>query len=113
MDLRSRVIDAYERGEGTQVELAERFGVGEASVKRWLARKRRQGNLEPSKAPGAERKVDEDGHEELRHLVEEHPDLTRDEYAELLEQRVGVLVSPATLGRMLRRLGVTRKKRRS
>jgi transposase len=113
MDLRERIVAAYERGEGTQLELAERFCVGVASVKRLVRRKRETGELDWGISTGAPRKVDDEGLERLRQLVDEFPDLTRDEYAERLEPYVGVLVSPATMGRMLRRIGVTRKKRRS
>lgn len=49
-DLRQRVVEAYERGEGTQPQIAERFGVGEASVRRWVALKRKTGGLEPKVA---------------------------------------------------------------
>ncbi len=34
LDLRSRILEAYLAGEGSFVRLAERFGVGEASVNR-------------------------------------------------------------------------------
>ncbi len=34
LDLRSRILKAYLAGEGYFVRLAERFGVGEASVSR-------------------------------------------------------------------------------
>lgn len=35
-DLRTRVVAAYKAGRGTYREIAELFGVGEASVDRWL-----------------------------------------------------------------------------
>ena len=36
IELRQRVVDSYEAGEGSYPELAARFDVGEASVKRWV-----------------------------------------------------------------------------
>lgn len=50
--LRERVVAAYEAGKGTYPEIAELFGVGEASVKRWVWLKRKVGCLEPKAAGG-------------------------------------------------------------
>ena len=52
VDLRVRVISAWERGWGTQKEVARRFGVGVASVVRWVALKRETGSLQPRPKPG-------------------------------------------------------------
>jgi len=46
------VIGAWERREGTQKEVADRFGVGVASVVRWAALKRKTGTLKPRQKPG-------------------------------------------------------------
>jgi transposase len=45
IELRRRVVAAYEAGVGSYPEVAERFDVGEASVKRWVRLKRKLGNL--------------------------------------------------------------------
>ena len=111
-DLRERVVMAYESGEGTLKELAERFGVGEATAKRWVWRWRTDGTLEPRAHPGFPHLVDEAGLDVLREIVAAHADYTRDELADELEARIGIRVSVATMGRMLRRIGWTRKKRR-
>jgi hypothetical protein len=50
--LRERVVAAYEAGKGTYPKLAELFGVGEASVKRWVWLKRKLGDLSPKAAGG-------------------------------------------------------------
>lgn len=47
IELRERVVRAYEAGEGTHALIAARFDVGEASVKRWVLRHRRLGDLRP------------------------------------------------------------------
>lgn len=36
LELRLRVVAAYEAGQGSYPEIAARFAVGEASVKRWV-----------------------------------------------------------------------------
>lgn len=47
LDLRKRVVAAYERGDGTFEEVGKTFGVGEATVNRWVQLKRRSGSLAP------------------------------------------------------------------
>lgn len=49
---RVRVVDAYESGEGSYATLAERFVVGTATVKRWVAQQRRDGHVEPKPKAG-------------------------------------------------------------
>jgi transposase len=81
LDLRTRAIEAYERGEGTQVEIAARFGVGEASIRRWWRLKRENGSLEPNTdfRHGPAPLLDEHGLMVLRELLEERPDSTLEE----------------------------------
>lgn len=110
LDLRSRVVDAYERGEGTQSALADRFGVGVATVGRWVRRRRRTGSLVPGKAPGGVRLLDASAEQKLRELLSTEVDLTRAELVDELEAHSGIRVSVATMGRTLRRMGWTRKK---
>jgi transposase len=52
MELRVRVVQAYESGEGSYSQIGARFTVGEASVKRWVSRKRRTGGLDPQPKGG-------------------------------------------------------------
>jgi len=40
VELRARVVEAYEAGEGSYAVIAARFAIGEASVKRWVRRRR-------------------------------------------------------------------------
>ncbi|WP_424521963.1 IS630 transposase-related protein, partial [Rubrivirga sp.] len=44
-DLRRRAVDAYERGDDSIPTVAARFAVGEASLGRWLRRKRQTGSV--------------------------------------------------------------------
>jgi transposase len=52
IELRERVVRAYETGEGSHAELGERFALGEATVKRWVWLKRERGDLSPSSKRG-------------------------------------------------------------
>lgn len=55
IELRQRVVDAYEAGEGGYTSLSRRFAVGEATVKRWMWQFRREGGLTPQKKGGGNR----------------------------------------------------------
>jgi len=52
VELRERVVAAYESGEGGYGTIAKRFAVGLVSVRRWVAQKRREGHVRPLKKGG-------------------------------------------------------------
>lgn len=52
VELRIRIVRAYESGEESYPEIAARFDVGEASVKRWVWLYRRTNSVEPSPKAG-------------------------------------------------------------
>ena len=47
VELRERAIQAYEAGEGSYPVIGERFSVGEATVKRWIWRFHKDGEVGP------------------------------------------------------------------
>ena len=110
MDLRERVVAAWEAGEGTQDEVAERFGVGVASVVRWVALKRATGSLEPRPKAGRPPTLSDEERELFAKLCNEQVDATQAELAEALAAAGGPVVSTSTISRELKRLGWTRKK---
>ena len=108
MDLRVRIFEARESGEST-AEVAERFSVSPAFVRRLIQRHRETGSLAPSSAPrGSPPRLLPD-FERLREFHAQHADLSP---AEIRDQ-LGLKVSPLTVWRALRRLGLTFKKSRS
>lgn len=114
MDLRKRVADAYEAGEGSMRELAKRYNVSLAFVRDLLKRYRQTGSLEPRPPGGGYPRAIKSEHEPLLlELLEEHNDLILVEMVELLRERHGVQASRASAARALKRMGVTRKKRAS
>lgn len=52
LELRERVVAAYEAGEGPFPEIARRFGIGEATVRRWVWLQRASGDLAPRRKGG-------------------------------------------------------------
>lgn len=114
LDLRKRVVRGYEDTDATLAQVAERFHVGVATVKRWVNRCRKTGSLAPKPhGGGPEPLVDEQGLSLLCDLIADKPDATRAEIARAYGLVTGIELSVATVGRELRRLGFSRKKRLS
>jgi len=110
-DLRSRIVAAYENGQATYDQIAERFGVGRASVSRFLSRARSGEGLEPRPHGGGNpARIQPEEYDALRTLVAECPDATRADLCERWYQRFGVEMSLAAMGRALYAAGITRKK---
>jgi transposase len=52
VELRERVVKAYESGEGAYHAVAAMFSLGEATVKRWVWRYRERGTVAPTPKGG-------------------------------------------------------------
>ena len=111
LDLRKKIVEDKERGTPT-AEVAQTFGVGLSTVKRYAAAAREGRPLAPKKHPGSKPKIDEGARRLLEADLEERPAATLPERREFLRRTCGVSVSDSTVSRMLKRLGWTRKKDR-
>jgi transposase len=105
-DLRLRIHEARQAGEST-AEVAERFGVSTAFVRRLQQRFRLTGCLAPRPHGGgrAPKLAGREG--PLRRAVRQRPDATPAEHRE----RLNLPASRVTVWRAMRRLGLTRKKK--
>jgi len=108
-DLRRKIVDAIERGM-PKAQSARTFGVGISTVKRYAAKGQRGESLEPGKAPGKPRKIDEPVRKLLEGDLKERPFATLRERCEYMEAISGVSVSRSTMCRSIARIGSTRKK---
>jgi transposase len=114
LDLRRRIIAAWKREKLTILQLAERFDVGAATVKRLQRRFRQSKSIVPSPhGGGTPRKIPPDKEHLLDSMVLAHPDWSEDEYAEELWRKHRIKASGVTVGRAIRRLGYSVKKRHS
>jgi len=113
-DLRWRIIDAWRKRKLPASEIAELFGVGEATVKR--LKKRFSTTKSVARSPvggGTPRKIGREQERIVESLVAAHPDWREDQYAEELAKYHNIHASAVTVGRAIRRLGYSVKKRRS
>ena len=107
LDLRERVIKAYDQKVGAQAKVAKIFGVSVPWIKKLLRQRRETGSLAP-KPHGGGRQAAFDGEnlEELKELVKQNPDATVRELGELS----GVKCNVMAVWRTLKKLGCRRKK---
>ena len=109
-DLRERVLADCEAGLG-RAAAARRYRLGERTVYRWLAEARAEGRRAAQPHAGGRRPAVAGTEEQvLRELVTGTNDATLAEHARAYEARTGRPLSPSTLCRTLRRLGLPRKK---
>jgi transposase len=114
IDLRQKILHACERRLGSQRALADLFGVSLSFVEKLLRRHRTTGDIAPKPhAGGHQPRLDTAAATLVRQLVHDNADLTLEELCSRVADAVGVRVSLATMCRMLRRLGLPRKKSRS
>ena len=113
-DLRVRVWTAWQSGDESQQAVAARFGVSESFVRDLSRRFRATGSV-AAKAHGGGRRLAADTKTiaRLAALVARHNDLTNDEYHRRLCAKGTARLSRSAVGRLLLRLELTRKKRRS
>jgi len=110
-DLRRRVVAAAQEGGQSRGTVARRFAVGRSSVDRWVETAEIEGRMEAKPMRGGPRPMIRDEIEAaLKDMVKSANHLTLAEYRDRLADKTEVRVHPWTVGRTLRRLGLTRKK---
>ena len=113
-DLRRKLLFAYDQGEGTLGELADRFLVSEGWAKKISAARHRTGQAErvphkPGRKPRAGVKVQQ----QVRDWFVQQPDLTLAEVQQKLRSEADVSLSVPQVWKLLRKLGLRLKKSRS
>ena len=107
MDLRKRIVEAYDAGEGTRQEIADRFMVSVHMVKKLLAQRRKLGSLESLRHRcGRKAKFNESDLEWLKETIEKRPDITLEELCKTFKKPC----STTTIFRTLRKIKSSYKK---
>lgn len=109
-DLRERIVAAYDRGDGTRLQIAERYNVSLGMVKKLLQQRSKTGDIAPRHGfSGAKPKITAKHERRLKRLVRDHPDMTLVE----LRDAIAVPCTPQAVHYALERMGLSLKKRRS
>lgn len=110
LDLRERILKAYDRGDGSREQIAARYDVSLGMVKKLLQQRRHTGDIAPRhRFSGAKPKITEAHRRQLARLVSERPDMTLQELRDVLE----VPCTPQAVFYVLKQMGLSLKKRRS
>lgn len=110
MDLRKRILKAYDRGDVTRQQVANRFEVSLAMVKKLLQQRRMTGSIAPRYDRCGRRPIIVDSHRrEMRLLLSSKPDLTLEE----IREQLGLSCTIQAIHYVLADMGLTYKKRLS
>ncbi len=110
LDLRERILASYDNEEGTRQEIADRYRVSLAMVKKLLQQRRRIGAIGPlHHRSGRKPIILREHRRQMRALLGKKPDLTLKELRAALE----VECSLPAIHYALEELGLTYKKRHS
>lgn len=110
LDLRERILAAYDNGEGTRPEIAHRFRVSLGMVKKLLQQRRRTGDITPRhRFCGRKPMIQGEHQARMQALLAKRSDLTLKE----LRAATGLQCSLQAINVVLGKLGLTYKKRRS
>ena len=113
-DLRRKLLEAHDRGEGSLMELAQRFGVSVPWAWKISRQRRRTGQMERvEQRHGPPSRITAEVQASLRGLVRQQPDATLVELQQRLWASERIRISVQHLWRILQRLGLRLKKSRS
>ena len=113
-DLRRKLLEAHEQGQGTLEELAEEFGISLGFAKKISAALRRTGRMERvEQRHGRINRVTPLVQERLGEWLRQQPDLTLGELQRELRERMQVPLSIPRLWVVLRQMKLRLKKSRS
>ncbi|NEQ70697.1 MAG: transposase [Symploca sp. SIO2D2] len=111
LDLRQKVVEAYNNKEGSYRKLAKRFRVSLTFVKTLLKRYQQTGSIEPRPHAGGQApKLKAEQLVIINELVTNNNDAILSDLCDQCYQKTQIAISRATMSRMLQKLNLTRKK---
>src|SRR5687768_4650448 len=106
IDLRQKILHAYERRLSSQRALADLFGVSLSCVEKLLRRHRTTGDIAPKAHAGGQRPaLDAAANTLVQQLVHDNSDITLEELCARVVDARGIHVSVVTMCRVRQRLG--------
>jgi len=112
IDLRQKILSAWQNKEGSQRELAKRFKVSLSFIRDFLRRYRETAEIAARPQGGDRRsKLNSIEQELLKVIVAKQSDIYLREIQEVIKERTEIDVSISSLSRTLKRLKLNRKKK--
>lgn len=112
LDLRQKILSAWQNKENTQRGLAQRFKVSLSFVRDMLRRYRETNEIAAKPQGGDRRSKIKDKDEELvKAIIRDNNDIYLRELQQELQDKHGIQVSVSSLSRTLKRLNLRRKKK--
>jgi transposase len=111
-DLRWRAVEAYENGEGSQAEIAERFKISLPTFERYWRRYKQTGSV--SAIPGEKgrpRLISEEKSFDVKKIIEKKPDTTLQEICDEYNKKNKTNISIFVMYGVVKKLGFRRKKK--
>jgi transposase len=111
IEFRQKILEVHEKENISIRSLAQRFCVAKSFVQKLLKQYKETGDIRPRPQGGSPKpKLQGEQLIDLVEIIETHNDATLEELCDLLEQKVQVRVSRATMGRITQRLNYSVKK---
>lgn len=111
-DLRERIVRLREEKNLTQMQISECLLVPQSTVSRILAKHRKTGSLEVGKPTGRPREFTPENDAFIAEKIKAQPDITLYELIDKVYEELSKKVSVTVIQCSIKRLGLTRKKRR-
>ena len=111
IEFRQKIIEVHEQ-EGISIrKLAERFCVAKSFIQKIVKQYKETGDICPQPQGGSHKpKLNQEQLIDLVEIIEVNNDATLEELCDLLEEKVQVRVSRATMGRITQKLNYSVKK---
>lgn|SRR5574338_1493592 len=111
VELRKKIVDAYERSVGTINKIADIFGVSPRSVRRYLKLYRNDGNLSPKPLPGRPPILTDANLSIIKDIILSNSDGTLHDYCSSFKNKTGIEVTIVSIHNACKKLNIRRKKR--
>ncbi|MEM9153789.1 MAG: IS630 family transposase [Cyanobacteria bacterium P01_F01_bin.33] len=112
LDLRQKIVDAYDRGGISQRQLASQFHVATSFIQKLLKQRRESGSIAPKvRTEQTPPKLNAHHQALLLELLEEQNDATLMELRDQLHARTEVYVSVSTIHNTLKRMAISPSKK--
>ena len=113
LDLRERIVEAYEQKEGSMRCIGKRFKVGKNTVLRLTKQKKETGDITAKAKGGSKPKQTTPENQILiSKILLEQNDATLSELCDLMSAETGKPISISSMHRLIEKIGWTHKKKR-